>query len=66
MDTTYYSVGLAAAPHANVGSVWQDAQGLWHSRLHVMGYVGGPFGTRYDAELDVVHAWERVVYEGWI
>jgi hypothetical protein len=70
-------VCLPANPNCVVGVVWQESDemesGLWRSallpdpslvvrRIDTGAYIGGPFGTRSDAEMDVIEAYQRAVY----
>lgn len=71
-----YSVTLPANPEFEIGYVWEDTQGLWRVQMnkdddllrrgiHLEDYTAGPFGTRYDAELECHSVWERAVDMRW-
>lgn len=63
---TYYPVLLLHNPNGKpIADIWQDNE-LWYCMLSRVSYEAGPFGTRYDAELEAIDAWERACYSGMV
>lgn len=44
-----------------VGWVQVNDLGLWEGWNHSFNASCGPFGTRFDAELEVISMWERAI-----
>ncbi len=65
-----YPVFLKRNLQFSPGWVWCDPKdGLWHAALDPavtnLTYTAGPFGTRFDAELEVIDVYERAAYGGY-
>lgn len=58
---TAYTVMLPLNARKEVGHVWENEpeHGLWKGYSYAFEGFCGPFGTRGDAEAEVVDMWER-------